>query len=742
MSFMVKSNKSNVKLRSRLAAALLAASALIPLSAPAFAQTVDGEIVVTARLREEAAKDVPVSISTYSAEDLETVTAGGADLTFLAGRTPSVNVESSFGRTFPRVYIRGLGNSDFDLNASQPVSIVMDDVVQENPVLKGFPVFDVNQIEVLRGPQGTLFGRNTPAGVLKFNSNRPGVGAPNYVKVEARSLGGISVETASDFGDNTMPFTMRASALVNTQDDWVDNRAPGAIAQLGGYTDIALRLQARYSPNSDLDMSLNLHGREFDGTGQLFRGNGIRTGGGLAGGFDRETVFYDGGANNPQVLRTYGAVGKIDWDLGGLILTSITGYETIDEFFSRGDIDGGVAVAPPASAVTAFPSDTSDAVADHEQITQELRLSNTDGGAVQWLIGAYYFKEELGIESLAYAGPTATFSRATLQQDSDAWAVFGSASIKPTDALTLTAGVRYSDDQKDFVGTGTLGGAVTRRASVGDNAFSWDLSAVWELNQDANAYARIARGYRAPAIQGRLLFPGPGAQITTAESEFLTSYEVGYKAVYFNGMVRADASVFYYTVDDQQFTAIGGAGNFNQLLNAEEGVGQGFEADIEYTPSENWAFKLGVAYNDTEIKDPALTIAVCGAPCSVLDPVTAGLARINGNSFPNAPEWTANLAAKWQTRLADGAGMFVSTDWAYKGETNFFLYDSREFREDGFWEGGLRAGWMTPDDRFAVTVFGRNITDEERLVGGIDFNNLTGFLNAPRIYGVELKASF
>lgn len=719
-------------LRSRLAAALLAATMLSPLEA--FAQTTDGEIVITARKREEAAKDVPLSVTAYGPQTIGEITAGGQDLTFLSARTPSVNVESSFGRTFPRFYIRGLGNTDFDLNASQPVSLVVDDVVQENPVLKGFPAFDLQRIEVLRGPQGTLFGRNTPAGVIKFDSVPASADASGYAKVEVRNLGGIAAEAAAG-GSFAPGWSARISGLINTQDDWVDNRAPGAGNQLGGYTDQALRVQLRYQPDATLDASLSLHARDFDGTGQLFRANVIRPGrGGLVSNFDREAVTYDGGVGNPQELRTWGGVGKIAYDFGGLTLTSITGYETIDNFFSRGDIDGGLASQIP------FSSDTSDAVTDHDQWTQEIRLSNAPGSGLDWIIGAYYFKENLGIVSRAFDGAF-NFSTATLSQDTEAWALFGSATYQATDALSLTAGVRYSDDQKDYRGTGNIGGPIVRTRSVGDDAFSWDLSAVYKLNDDANAYARIARGFRAPAIQGRLLF---GDNVTTAKSEFVTSYEVGYKASYFDGMVRADASIFYYEIDDQQLTAIGGAGNFNQLINANEGIGQGFEADIQYVPTENWSFSVGVAYNDTEINDANLTVAPCGSTpaCTVTDPVVGGLARIDGNSFPNAPEWTANVGARWQTPLADGGRVFASTDWAYKGETNFFLYDSREFQEAGYWEGGLRVGYTNPDESFTLSVFGRNITDEERLVGGVDFNNLTGFVNAPRIWGVELKAAY
>ena len=161
--------------RPALRALLLGSSLLAATSLPALAQDIDAEarlpsVTVTAQRVEENIQDVPISITTIADEKLDVLKSSGADVRFLSARVPSVIAESSFGRAFPRFYIRGIGNTDFDLNASQPVSLVYDDVPYESPILKGFPVFDLDTIEVLRGPQGTLFGRNTPGGIIKFDS--------------------------------------------------------------------------------------------------------------------------------------------------------------------------------------------------------------------------------------------------------------------------------------------------------------------------------------------------------------------------------------------------------------------------------------------------------------------------------------------------------------------------------------------------------------------------------------------
>jgi iron complex outermembrane receptor protein len=693
-------------------------------------------IIVTARKREESSQDVPASLSTVRGDALTTLTSGGGDMNSFSGRVPSLIVESSFGRTFPRFYLRGLGNSDFDLNASQPVSLIYDDVVYENPVLKGFPVFDIARIEVLRGPQGTLFGRNTPAGIVKFDSVKPSQKSSGYAKAGLRSYGGYDAEGA-DGGAISDTVSFRVSALLTGQDDWITNTGPLSQKELGGLDDSAIRAQIRFQPNDQLDVLLNAHARKLDGSSQIFRANVITKGQrGLNANYVADRVSYDAGLGNRQELETKGLTAHVSYDFGNLTLTSVTGYETLT-FYGRGDIDGGVLNVGPG--FIPFSSDTADGVDDHNQFSQEIRLSSNGDAPLSWQVGAYVFQEDLSIYSLAFDSPTAVFSDARQTQDTDSWAVFGSLTYKPTDRLALTGGLRYTDDSKDLVAKGGIANLAPISKSVSDEAWSWDLSATYEASEAVNVYTRAARGYRAPSIQGRILF---GTAVTTAKSEFVTSYEAGVKAFALDRTLRADFNVFIMNIEDQQFTAIGGAGNFNQLLNAKEGKASGFEAEVQWLPTANLSFAGSLSYNNTEINDANLTVGACGAPCTIQNPLVGGNAKIDGNSFPNAPEWIANVSAKYTKPFGNGHEFFALTDWSYKGETYFTLYKSVEYSEDGYWEGGLRVGATLFDNKYEIAAYGRNITDEERLVGGIDFNNLTGFTNAPRVWGVEAKVNF
>src|SRR4051794_31982150 len=183
----------------RLLACASASVVAIAFAAPAAAAddvATVGEVIVTAQKKAENINDVPLSVTAVSGEKLAAVLSSGGDIRMFSARVPSLTLESSFGRTFPRPYIRGLGNTDFDLNASQPVSFVYDEVVLETPILKGFPQFDIDQVEVLRGPQGTLFGRNTPAGVLKFDSAKPTEEVTGYAQASYATYGTVNLEGA------------------------------------------------------------------------------------------------------------------------------------------------------------------------------------------------------------------------------------------------------------------------------------------------------------------------------------------------------------------------------------------------------------------------------------------------------------------------------------------------------------------------------------------------------------------
>jgi len=722
--------------------AMLALSAMS--AAPALAQATSNNelqtVTVTAQRRTENIKEVPVSVSAVKGEKLDVIVSGGEDIRVLAGKVPSLNIESSNGRTFPRFYIRGYGNTDFSLFASQPVSLIVDEIVQENPILKGFPIFDVAGVEVLRGPQGTLFGRNTPAGVVKFESEKPNLkkvegyynaswGTHNTVNLE----GAVNVPLSSQ-------WAMRVSTLRQHRDDYVNNYSDLAktnkTGQLDGYNEHAERVQFLYTPNTDFSALFNVHQRTTSGSARLFRANLIKKGtADIADGYDLNSIVTN--AQNFQDLKTQGANVRLSWDLGAVKLYSITGYETVDHYNSRGDIDGGIIGGP---GVVPFQVQTASRLTDLTQYSQEFRVESKNAGPLNWQAGLYYFDEDATGGSDNFDSVTqAQTSRVISNQKNKAWAAFGSVTYAVNDAFTLRGGLRYTDDKKDFATLEHTNVTLIGPAGISESKskVNWDLSGTYKLNRDVNLYARVATGFRAPSIAAA----SASVPVTVADAETVTSVEGGVKADLFERRARLNFSLYDFEVKNQQLTVVGGNSNVTKLINAAKTKAQGAEFDFEGIVSPSLRVTAGASYNFTEIRDPSLSVNKC-AQCTITDPVNAaGRVEINGNPLPQAPKWTLNATARYGVPVGDGE-FFVYTDWSYRTKINFFLYEAAEFSGKPLTEGGLRVGYNWAGGKYEVAAFGRNILDQRRITGAIDFNNLTGFTNEPRTWGVQFKGNF
>nr|WP_231639614.1 TonB-dependent receptor [Sphingomonas profundi] len=723
------------------------------------------DIVVTAERRSENLQNVPVSVGVLQGGDLRAFTSGGDDtLLALSGRVPSLYAETTTGRIFPRFYIRGLGNIDFYLGASQPVSIIQDDVVLEHVVLKSNPVFDVGQIEVLRGPQGSLFGRNTTAGIIKFDTLRPTqeftgratatYGSYNTVTVDA-GVGGPLVQDKLSF---------RLSGLYQRRDDYVDNAFNGTSADgtvtprknaLGGFEEKDARLQLLFTPTDTFSILASGHARDYDGTSTLFLRQGL-----VKGSNDpiapRTVVRYDEAQNNPQAYKTYGASVKMAMDFGPAAFTSITAYETTHGF-SRGDTDGGAAADYPVGGVPNGFGQSQGQIRDLDQWTQELRLASTGDTAFKWQVGAYYFDSRDITDFYQRAFFLTTAARnpnnwVRLRNRNYSYAFFGQASYHVGD-LTITGGVRQTKDSKRTIllkTANTVANVSTYRGrrdvTLSDTKPSWDVSALYEVAPELSVYARVARGFRGPTIQGRsAVF---NADFTTADSETNTSYEAGFKSRLFDNKLRLNATGFFYRVKDIQLNGNDVNGN-GVLFNADKADGYGMEADAEFRPIPNLAISAGVSLLHTEIKDPNVFAQVCQlnniVVCTVQDSTirvgTNTFANINGNPLPNAPEYNLNFAVRYDVPIGSAGKAFVSTDWNVQGYTNFVLYRTREFYSKDNFEGGVRVGFEGGNGAYEVAVFARNITKEKNLKGVIE-NYLAAVYNEPRIIGVSLSGKF
>jgi iron complex outermembrane receptor protein len=705
------------------------------------------EIVVTASRREESAKDVPVAVAVIAGEKLDVLNSSGLDIRFLAARVPSLQVESSFGRTFPRFYIRGLGNTDFDPNAAQPVSVVYDDVALENPMLKSFPVFDLQTVQVLRGPQGTLFGRNTPAGVVKLDSVRPSENQSGYVSISLATYNTLNAEAAAG-GSLGHGFSYRVSTLLQRRDDWVRNTSTTGLADRGqeGYLDYAGRVQIAYA-SGDFNALVNVHGRELDGTPRVFRAGLFQRGSNrFVQAFDKDQVALDGITD--QTLNQWGSNLHLDYHVDGLgTFYSVSAYERAT-VKSTGDVDGGNSYPftggiPGQINVGLFPSNTGGTTKPRE-VSQELRFATDDLNGFRFQAGGYYFHQKLSYAEFSYSGTPVSTQDIQHSNRNENFGVFASAEYKPVEELTLRGGLRYSHDRRrdlveGFAPTLTAGLTLPVTTRVKGDNVSWDASATYALSDAVNVYGRFATGYLGPAIQDRVTF---GSLPTTAAKQTTISAEGGIKAQ-LSRVFRFDLTGYYNRTRDLQLTAVGGATNSARLLNADKAIGYGVEAELEARPVRNLTLTASGSYNFTEIRDGDIAVAPCGSGlCTVRDPLNAaGLAIIDGNDLPQAPRWIGNATARYAVPLADGGELFAYGDVAYRGKINYFLYEAAEFRGRALTEVGLKIGYKTADN-LEFSVFGRNLFNQIRSISAIDFNNLTGMINEPRVLGAMVRFSF
>jgi len=726
---------------------LLASAIAVTLSANAEQLQLE-EVIITAQKREQSLQDVPAAVSALSGGYVSDLLGAGENIRALAGRVPSLQIESSNGRQSPRFYIRGLGNYDFDVNATQPVSFIYDEVALENSVLKSLPLFDIERVEVLKGPQGTLFGRGTTAGVVKVDSVKPSHDSEGYIRFGYGSRETISAEGAVA-GSLTDTVAARLSINYVERDAWIDNIANGSGDDFGGFDELSYRLQFLMTPTDDLSALIKIHGFSQEGDQpQIFYANAFTPGvEGLRSGFDEEVVSHDAPADFE--MDHFGASAKIEYEFNEMKLTSITSYDTVDSF-SKTDLDGGLQGGPEAIGVLGqqafFSVSSGDGLSDHEQITQEFRLSG-ERDALFYQAGFYYLYEDITVDSRDFSNTGVSTALTQAQQETTSYAIFGQVDYDLTDLLSVTVGLRYTDDEKDLeVIPGAGSGAPAATISADDDYISWELALSYDFSNDLSFYSRLSTASRGPVTLGRFGFT------SQADTEEITSFEVGLKSELFDNRARWNATLYSYVIDDQQLTATGGTGNTNELLNADKTKGSGFETDLQVLLSENFNVVFNLSYNDTEIDDADLNVEMCSSTplCTPQNPIVdtfqgffgeVNLVAVDGNPLPRAPEWSSNIVLNFNKPVEFGL-LYASMDWNYRSESNIFLYESVEFVAEERWIGGLRIGYKSSDESLDVALVGRNITDEIVADGAIDFLNMTAFINEPQFWGVELTKNF
>ncbi|QMW24186.1 TonB-dependent receptor [Sandaracinobacteroides saxicola] len=740
----------------------LLASCLSALATPALAQQTqdDGgidEIVVTAQRRAQNVQDVPIAISAISATAL--VEAGIRDPRDLSLLVPSLSMQAGTAASTTSLFIRGVGIGDFNSNTTGAVGIYVDDVFLGANAGKLFNIFDSAGIEVLKGPQGTLYGRNTTAGAIRFSSRKPtdmlradfsaSYGRFNEVNLEA-GIGGPLVKDL---------LNVRVSGMYNRRDGTTFNRVTGN--HVNNLDVWAGRIILDLTPSDDALLRLSAHAGRNNGGARQFqhRGQGVDFFGNPSfspNGTPLDGFGYADTDNNPDA-GDYNVEGRERIDvlgvsllgefrLGAVKLTSISAYEQVNRETLE-DTDSS-----PNDVVVAYYQDRP------RQFSQELRLQSDGGGKLDWIVGGYYFHDTLKTDSafdllrglrdpgdlLGTFDPANSLGllRYPYTQKTESTALFGQASYPLTERLTGTAGLRWSHDSIDINYRSlfdAVGGVVPVKnysditvplvAFQDKRSFS-DLS--WRLALDYKVdstliYASFSKGYNGGG------FPGGAstdlAQLTPFRSERLYAWEAGIKTDLFDRRLRVNAATFFYDYRDLQVFVfdLSGPIPLQRKVNAGNARIWGLEADVTARPTRNLDLFASITVMDSAYRNFA----------------ALGGASLDGNRLVNAPTVALAGGATLTVPLGDKGSLRARVDGSYTSAIFLFPDNAASGRVKAHELVNARLGWQSPDETIEVALWARNLTNSRYVTSFAPVVTMDQLnISDPRTFGIQLTGHF
>ncbi|MBB6254447.1 TonB-dependent receptor [Nitrospirillum iridis] len=747
---------------------LLSGVALCALHGIATAQqapTVDGplqEILVTAQKRSENLQDVPVAITALTAETLEKMDV--RDVQDLPSLTPGLQIKTSDASANPKIFIRGVGLNDFNANAAGAVGIYMDGVFVASPLAQLGQFFDLERVEVLKGPQGTLYGRNTTGGAINITARQPTFETTSDGSLEYGRYNAVKAEAGAGGAIVPDKLAMRIAGVYERDDgdtfNRVTNSTVNAVNRWGG------RASLLFTPNEDLSVTVQLHGGQNRGDSRYTQAralipqdpsvagaNGLCAAGQYASGLCTDALGYADTDNNPYAgdynlkgkdkVDTWGASVNVRWDLGKATLYSITGFDSAE----RDDVEDTDA-SPNSLIQSAYK-------ATQHDISQELRVEAPLTDKLRGVAGAYFLHDYLNTSSqydilrdlrplfVTDDNPTG-FSLennvATVgypyTQTGNSYAVFGQVDYQLTDRVTLTGGLRYSQDDKDFRYRSTVEDVVEVFSYANSKSFdsvSGRASIQVRPADDVMVYASYNRGYKSGGFFGG--YTRDPADLKPYADETLDAYEVGAKTELWDKHLRLNAASFYYDYSNLQvFQIVTRDGiptqTFNNAANARL---YGVDADITLAPMKGLEISLGGEYLNSEY----------------LNYVSEG-ESLSGNRLPSAPRWTLTGLVSYDQPL-DGIGgkdmgtLNASLNVSYRSLVYFDSHNLARLSQGGYWLTDARLGWTAPNGTISLGLWVRNLFDRTYIM---DINNLDSFgldalsMGSPRRFGGYLNWHF
>jgi iron complex outermembrane receptor protein len=784
-------------------AALTSAAAGLVAAAPAAAQqdSVLEEVVVSAQFREEPLQSTPIAISAFTAENLE---ARGVysvtDLDAFVPNTVIAPLGAGWGATMA-AFIRGVGLGDNILSFEPGVPIYVDDVYNGRPQGAIFDLLDLERVEVLRGPQGTLFGKNAVGGTVRLISKKPqgdGTGSlsvmvGSYDRIDARGF--MDVPLIADKAFARFSFSSKtADGFFKILDYECVNGAgslgpggpglpdgpynvPGGYP--GGLNGIALgsvvtpgrgcvvdtlqdenvqsgRAAFRFLLNEDIELNVigDITEQRQKGPGDKYTiidgTNGLN---GFWGGVFADPVFgpgmsYDGRfvtndiytnysrfddpltnrlVPNVNNLEHWGVSAVLEWQFtDSLKFKSITAYRDWWNEFGR-DSDG-----------TPLPNNATFDESTHRQFTQEFQLTGT-AGKVDWVAGAFYYDAHDSNRGFDFLYPTIIYQNDAFdQQDTKNWAVFAQATFRATDALALTLGGRYTDDQKDatIYRASFFGDIVIDNQFVPTAATNTDVTAIVEysFSDDLMTYLKYATGFKGGGFSPR---PASPLQTDPFDPEYLDTLELGAKSELAQGRVRLNGALFFSKYKDQQtFAQQLDANNQNWFreINAGKADIWGVELDLLAEPVPNLRIEGTLGYLNYELVDnEGNELLIEGDGC-------------DGETCysPRTPEWTGAIGMQYAFGMSPGGSITPRLDAVY--QSKIYFTTNNQGPQDAYTVLNGRITWVSPDSTWEVALIGQNLTDEEYFNGKLSlvgfFGREQGNPGTPRTWGLQFERNF
>lgn len=748
------------------------------------------EVVVTARKREESLQETPIAVSAFSASDLEDRSLN--NLMDVGSFAPNVIMATgqggSGGANNGQIYIRGIGQSDFLFTTDPGVGIYIDGVFHPRTLGASMDLMDLERVEVLRGPQGTLFGKNTVGGAVNVVPAKPTGELGGYVEGTFGRFDRTDFKGSIDFPIAEDTLFAKAALSYKNRDGYMDRRdfTTGATLDHSGSEDqIGGRIALRWLPSSDITVDLSADYSHWDQESvatQLVQFDDAGAFGGVPtilwnaliggpSGTPMSSAFISGDPDvtfgtgpNVNELDAWGINATIEWDLGWATLKSITAYREMEAAFGR-DGDG-----------SPLPIVHTDNDQDQDQFTQEIQVSGTGfDGRLNWVAGFFYF-DEFGrdrndvvltsglfgaLESLPVQLSGAPCAPPFLapgcagnpinplldldfnifnEIDIESMAIFSQGTVDFTEQLSLTLGIRYTYESKDYTLEHSRPASNTFIVPLTTVGESWTeptytASLQYQWNDALMTYVTYSRGFKSGGFNGR---PTVSGEVSAFDPEFLKSYEVGMKSEWLDRRLRFNVAAFVYNYDDLQFGAVTADPASGSLLLVIDNVAaadvKGVEFELRALPFEGLDITAAAGYTDFEISE--------------VDPSVSDVTL--QTEMIRTPKWSASASVDYTFPREDFGIFRIHGDWIYESESFADIQNTPSIARDSHSIFNARLTWELPgrgwSEGWQLAVFGTNLSDKRVLVSGLQalnsFGTAEGNYNRPREWGVSIKKSF